>query len=47
MAFNNWVLREQRKHLLDAITADSDEKKEKGQKILQAIKAMEQEDSEI
>ena len=47
MAFNNWVLREQRKHLLDAITADSDEKKEKGQRILQAIKAMEQEDSEF
>ena len=30
MAFNNWVLREQRKYLLDAITADSEEKKEKG-----------------
>ena len=46
MAFNNWVLREQRKYLLDAITADDDEKKERGQKILMAIKQMEDSDND-
>ena len=38
MAFNNWVLREQRKFLLDAIKSENEEKKEKGNRILKAIK---------
>ena len=43
MPFNNWVMREQRKFLLDAIICkDSDEeRRSKGQRILNAIKTME------
>ena len=46
MPFNNWVMREQRKFLLDAIVCkDKDEdRRSKGQRILNAIKAMEEEE---
>ena len=47
LAFPNWVLKEQRLHLKNAITLDKqDQRRSKGVRIMQALKKMKEEDNE-